>query len=373
LAALVLGAFVVGSAELVPVGIVTLVADDLDVGIGTAGLLVSAYALGIAIGGPLLTAATLRVARRPLVLVALSLYAAATAVAVIAPTFGVLMIARGLTGALHGLFMGAALAMAAGLVPPERMGRAVAAVFGGIALATVLGVPLGTVVGRWLGWPATFAAVFALALVALAAAALAVPAIPGEDRGGFRSQSAHALASRVLVVLPVGFLIFGGQFSALTYITPFLEEVSGVTPGWVAVVLVGYGIANAVGNWLGGRAADRNVTATLVVINVVLIAVLGGLVLFGTSPVIALPLLIAWGLVGFAFIPAFQHRVVGLAGPGRDLASMLPPSAVTGGIAAGALVGGLVFDRSGAEGAFVAGWVITVAVLPLTVITARLR
>lgn len=372
LAVLFLGAFVVGSAELVIVGILTLVADDLAVSVGTAGLLVTAYALGIAVGGPVLTAATMRLSRRPLLLWTMALYVVATAFAAAATGFWLLVAARVVTGSLHGLFMGAALALAVGLVPPERMGRAVATVFGGIALSTAMGVPIGTVIGQGLGWPATFVAIGIMAVVALAAAVVVLPDVPNAGRTGLREQARHALAPRVLAVLPVGFLLMGGQFAALTYLTPYLEEITGISSGLIGVFLVAYGVANAVGNFAGGRAADRSVTTTLVVVNIVLIAVLGVLVATGARPVLAAVVLAVWGLVGFAFIPAFQYRVVSLAGPGRDLASMLPPSAVTGGIAAGAFVGGRAVDANGPVGAVVAGLVICSLVLPLTWATGRL-
>ena len=372
LAVLFLGAFVVGSAELVIVGILTLVADDLAVSVGTAGLLVTAYALGIAIGGPVLTAATMRLSRRPLLLGTMALYVVATASAAAATGFGVLLAARVVTGSLHGLFMGAALALAVGLVPPERMGRAVATVFGGIALSTAMGVPIGTVIGQALGWPATFGAIGIMAVVALAAAVTVLPDIPNAGRTGLREQARHALAPRVLAVLPVGFLLMGGQFAALTYLTPYLEDITGISGRMIGVFLVAYGVANAAGNFAGGRAADLSVTTTLVVVNVVLVVVLGVLAVTGERPVLAAVVLAVWGLVGFAFIPAFQYRVVSLAGPGRELASMLPPSAVTGGIAAGAFVGGRAVDANGPIGAMVAGLVVCCAVLPLTWLTGRL-
>lgn len=373
LGVLFLGAFVVGSAELVVVGILTLIAVDLSVSVSTAGQLVTAYALGIALGGPILTAVTMRLGRRPLLLLSLALYVIGTVLAATTTTFGLLVFVRFMTGSLHGLFMGAALALAVRLVPPERMGRAMATVLGGVAVSTALGVPLGTVIGQALGWPATFVAIAVLAAVALVAATIVIPTVAVTGPTGLRDQARHALAPRVLAVLPVGFLLMGGQFAALTYLTPFLEDVTGLSGGLISVFLVIYGLANAVGNVAGGRSADRSVTSTLIIVNVFLIVVLGALALAGSRPILTAVLLAAWGLVGFAFIPAFQYRVVSLAGPGRDLASMLPPSAVTGGIAAGAFVGGQAVDGFGPTGAIVTGLVICSMVLPMTWATGRLQ
>src|SRR5690606_36590718 len=156
LATLGLGAFVIGTAELVSVGVLTLIADDLGISEGTAGLLVTAYALGIALGGPLLTAATMRLPRRTLLWLTLAVFVAGNVGAVAGTVFGLVFVARLLCGALHGLFVGAATTVATGLVAPEHRGQAVGLVFGGISVATVLGVPVGTVLGQNLGWQATF-------------------------------------------------------------------------------------------------------------------------------------------------------------------------------------------------------------------------
>src|SRR3954454_8536872 len=157
LATLFAGTFVMGSAELVVVGILELVARDLGVSVRAAGLLVTAYALGIAVGGPVLTALTVRRPRRSVLLVALGLYVAVTAASLVTSSFGLLLGLRAAAGALQGVFLGVAFAVAGGLVAPERAGRAISAVFGGIAVSTALGVPLGTLLAQAAGWRATFA------------------------------------------------------------------------------------------------------------------------------------------------------------------------------------------------------------------------
>jgi MFS transporter, DHA1 family, inner membrane transport protein len=176
LGALGLGSFVIGTAELVVAGLLNKVAASFAVPTASAGHLVTAYALGICVGGPLLAALTSRAARRALLLATVAAYAAGTVVVASASSFGVLLAARAATGALHGLFIGVATVVAAGLVAPGRRGRAMGMVFGGIAVSTVVGAPLGTLVGQSLGWRATFWAIAALAGLALAAMAALVPA-----------------------------------------------------------------------------------------------------------------------------------------------------------------------------------------------------
>ena len=206
-----------------------------------------------------------------------------------------------------------------------------------------------------MGWRAAFVAVVVLGAVALVSTLAFVPPVESTGTGGFAAQARHALAPRVLAVLGVGFLLMGGQFAALTYLAPFLEGVTGISGGLIGVFLLAYGIANAVGTFVGGWAADRNATATLVAANVVLICALGMLYLVGSTPALVVFALGVWGLVGFGLVPSLQYRAVSLAGPGRDLAAVLPASAVNAGIAVGALVGGWAVGGYGASAPVVAG------------------
>lgn len=152
LGALALGAFAIGTAELVVIGILNLIAKDTAVSLSSAGQLITAYALGIAIGAPILTALTGRFGRRLVLRLSLVGFVAGNALAVGATSFHMLLLARVVTGSIHGLFIGVASVIAAGLVAPEHKGRAISMVFGGIAVSTVVGVPVGTLIGQTLGW-----------------------------------------------------------------------------------------------------------------------------------------------------------------------------------------------------------------------------
>jgi DHA1 family inner membrane transport protein len=373
LAALFLGTFVMGSAELVVVGLLNLVARDLAVSVDRAGTLVTSYALGICIGGPLLTALTIRIRRRTLVWMSLAGYVAGNLLAALATGFGTLIAARAVTGALQGLFLGTAFTVAAALVPPERTGRAISVVFGGVAVSTALGVPLGTLAAQHLGWRAAFTSVVVLGGLALLATVVCVPPVDDSGTGGLWAQSRHALAPRVLAVLGVGFLLLGGQFAAFTYITPFLEDVTGVSGAWLSVFLFAYGVATAVGTFVGGWAADRDAARALVGANVALVAALVILHVAGASRALVALALVLWGVVGFGLVPSLQYRVGLLAGPGRDLAATLPASAVNAGIAVGAVAGGAAVSHGGAADAMLTGLLVCVAALPATWASGRLR
>jgi MFS transporter, DHA1 family, inner membrane transport protein len=317
-------------------------------------------------------AVTLRRQRRTVLRTALVAYLAGNVLAMTAASFEALVLARVVTGALHGLFIGAAFALATSLVPTERMGRAISAVFGVIAVSAAVGVPLGTLVGQSLGWQATFAGVAILGALALAAVLAAVPGGDPRPTGDLGGQARHALAPRVLAVLGVGFLLLGGQFAGLTYLAEFLAGSTGVSDRLVSAFLLSFGVANAVGTMLGGRAADRDASRTLLVANAILAVTLAALAAAGSSPALAVVALAVWGLVGFGLVPSLQHRVVTLAGPGAELAAALPASAVTAGIAIGALAGGAVLDAGPAAPMTLAA-VVVATTLPATWATSRLR
>jgi len=174
---LFLGTFVLGSAELVVVGVLNVIASNLQVSVATAGVLVTAYALGLSIGGPILTALTIRVPRRVMLWLTLTLYILGTALAFLSVNFGMLVLARVLTGSLQGLFVGVAFTVATTIVPPARIGRAMSAVIGGFAVSTAIGVPLGTLIGQSFGWRGSFVAVAILGVVVLIAQLIVIPPV----------------------------------------------------------------------------------------------------------------------------------------------------------------------------------------------------
>ncbi|MEX2973780.1 MFS transporter [Streptomyces sp. C184] len=373
LGALGLGAFVIGTAELVIVGVLNLIAGDLDVSLSTAGLLVTAYALGISIGGPIVTAATIKVPRRTLLCAALVVFVLGNLAAVFAGLFGLLVVARILCGALHGLFLGAASAVGTGLVAPERRGQAVGLVFGGISVSTVLGVPLGTLLGQNLGWQATFAGVAVLGLIALVVIMIWVPPVRSSGSGGLGSQAQHAFHPRVLAMLAAEVLLMGSQFIAFTYLAAFLEGVTGIKSAAVSAFLMIFGVFSAIGTFAGGRFADINASRTLLVGNGILIVGLFGLYFFRESPLLVGVALAVWGIVGFGVTPSLQLRVISLAGEGADLAATLGASAANVGVASGAAVGGWALASFGIDNVPLTALIFAVVALPAVWATRYLK
>ncbi|HEX6445132.1 MAG TPA: MFS transporter, partial [Streptosporangiales bacterium] len=368
-----LTAFVVGTCELVVVGLLDRIAASMAVPISTAGQLVTAYALGIGLGGPLLAALTVRFGRRRLLVLTLVAFLAGNAVTAGAAGYGMLLAARIATGAIQGLFIGVASMVAAGLVPSQRRGQAMSMVFGGIALATVLGVPVGTLLGQVWGWRAVFAAIVGLGVLALACALVLVPDTAGQPPVRFGPQARAGFAPPVLAMLGVGVLVIGGQFTAFTYVTPYLRQVTGISTSAVSAFLLVYGVASAAGTFAGGRLADRSATATLVTANALLVLALGGFYLAGANRGLVGLTLAAWGLTGFGLVPSLQLRTVSLAGSGGDLAATLGASAVNLGIALGAFLGGRVAAGPGVHAVALTATIVVAIALPATWATRRFR
>jgi DHA1 family inner membrane transport protein len=177
----------------------------------------------------------------------------------------------------------------------------------------------------------------------------------------------------VLVMFAISLLLLGGQFAGFTYISAFLRDVTGIEGGAISLFLLAYGIASAVGVFIGGRLADRNPGLTLVIANAVLIMVLLWLYVGGADARIAAVALGIWGLVGFGLVPALQLRIVQLAAEGRDLAATLSASAVNAGVAAGSLIGGLVLAVQGSRSVMLVAAAVCAAALPVTLLSQLLR
>lgn len=372
LATLFLGTFIMGSTELIVVGVLNLVAADLRLSVSAAGTLVTVYALGMAIGGPVLTALTIRLNRRTVLVGTLALFIAGNLVSALATSYGLMLVARTVTGALQGVFIAAAFAAGIAVVPPERAGRAMAVVISGVSVSAAIGVPLGTLLSHVLTWRDALIGIVGLTAVTLVATIVLVPSVPGTAAGTGR-QARYAFAPRVLGALVLCFLTFGSLYAGLTYIVPFLTTVTGVSGASTSTFLLAYGVANAVGSFGGGRFADRNAARTLVVTTVGAAVSWLALYFLGGSAGLAVLALLALGVFAMGMAPSLQYRVVDLAGPGGALAQSLPASAINLGIAFGSFAGGVAVGRFTTSAAVLTALVIAAVAIPVAVATSRLR
>lgn len=347
LLALSLGAFAVGTTEVVIAGLLPEVASGFNVSLPTAGLLVSGYALGMVVGAPGLAILGARVPRKRMLLALTALFIAASLLSAVAPGYGVLLAGRVLSALAGGAYVGIAAAVAADLVAPERKATAIATVFMGLSLANVLGVPGGTALGQALGWRATFWAVTVVGAVLLVALAVLVPRVPAAEAGGLRRELAAFRQGRVWLALAATAFGWAPFLTVLTYIAPLLTEVTGFASATVPVILALVGVGMVIGTPLAGRLADRalqptlhGALAALAVISVLLLAAVH-------SEPAAIVGFFLFGLIGAAVIPPLQTRVLTTAEDGGGLVSAANVSAFNIGNAGGPLLAAAALSLGG--------------------------
>jgi DHA1 family inner membrane transport protein len=344
LLALAVGAFGIGVTEFSPMGLLPLLATDLGVSIPTAGLLVSAYAMGVVIGAPLMTLTTGRVPRKTLLIALMAIFTLGNLLAALSGSYGMLLFARLVTSLCHGAFFGVGSVVAASLVPENRRAGAMATMFMGLTLANVGGVPLAAWVGDVAGWRTAFWGITALGLVAMASLWAALPRIEQHVHIEMRAELSVLRRPAVLSALGVTVLGSGAMFTVFTYIAPILRQQTHVSAAFVTGMLVLYGVGLTVGNWLGGRYADRSVDRTLIVVLISLCALLALFAVTMHWPLPAAISIFAWGVATFAVVPPLQMRVMAAAADAPNLASSMNIGAFNLGNALGAAVGGGVIS-----------------------------
>lgn len=344
--------FVSVTSEFLPTGLLPDMAAELDVSLSTAGLLVTVFAGTVVVATTPLAALTRRYSRKGLVFVVLLVVALANVLAAIAPTYEILVGARILGGLAHGLFWAVVAAYSAHLVPKHQLGKAVAITAGGGSAAFVLGVPVGTALGHALGWRVAFGIIAAI-VVLLALAVLKylppvnhqVPLKTGEIRlPMYKDRSMRGVLLLCVVIL----IILTGQNTFYTYIAPWLIEAAGFPETSVAFLLFLFGGAGAIGLVLAGFASDRFPKRGFALALIGVMAAVLVLAVWSANSVIVVVAFVVWG-VSFGGVPAMlQTRMLHTASfRTRDLAAALQTTAFNIGIGGGALLGGVLLDRSG--------------------------
>ena len=342
LLALAAGAFGIGVTEFAPMGLLPVIAQDLHVSIPAAGLLISAYALGVMLGAPLMTLTTGRVPRRTLLIGLAAIFTIGNLLSAVSGSYGMLLFARVITSLNHGALFGVGSVVAASLVPPDRRAGAVAAMFMGLTIANVVGVPLATWAGDQLGWRAAFWGISGLGVVTMAALRLTLPPMPTPAGGDMMAELRVLTRGPVIGALALTVLGSSAMFTVFTYVAPILREETGASLGFVTAMLMTYGVGLTVGNWLGGKFADRSVDRTLIVTLGGLSVVLIALALLMRHPVPTALLVFLWGVASFALVPPLQLRVMAAAADAPNLASSVNIGAFNLGNAIGAALGGAV-------------------------------
>lgn len=340
--ALAIGGFAIGTTEFASMGVLPEVADDLGVSIPTAGHSITAYALGVVVGAPLFAIMGARLPRKGLLIWLMAGIGVGNLLSVLAPTFGLLVVSRFVSGLPHGAYFGMAAVVASALVPPSRRARAVASTLVGLTVANIVGVPLATMLGQQLGWRTTYATVVGVALLTLVAVELLVPRVAALEGASPRREISALRRPVVWLTLLVGTIGFGGFFAVYSYIAPTLTELGGLSPARIPFVLALLGVGMTVGTLLGGRMADWSVLRTLVLGPVLTVATLLAFTVTAHGQVTATLTVFALTIVMAVWLPALTTRLLDVSGDGKALAATLNHSALNMANALGAWLGGLV-------------------------------
>ncbi|SMQ85154.1 Multidrug resistance protein [Bacillus sp. OV166] len=352
LLALAVSAFAIGTTEFISVGLLPLIAKDLHIPVTTAGLTVSLYALGVTFGAPVLTSLTSRMSRKTLLLWIMIVFIIGNSIAASATSISVLLVARVISALSHGVFMSIGSTIAADLVPANRRASAISIMFSGLTVATVTGVPFGTFIGQQYGWRLAFVIIIVVGIIGFIANWILIPSfLKKGTQTSVRDQFKLLTNGRLLLLFTITALGYGGTFVVFTYLSPLLQEITGFKEGSIAIILLAYGLAIAIGNMVGGKLSNRNPIGSLFYMFIVQAVVLFVLMFTAQFKIAGLITIIFMGLLAFMNVPGLQVYVVILAEryvpSAVDVASALNIAAFNAGIAIGSYLGGTITDTLG--------------------------
>jgi len=336
-----LGSFVLVLSEFLPIGLLPAIAADLRIDVGTAGLMVVVTALMGAIGAPVVTVYTSRVDRRVVLWSLTALLVVADVLGALAPGFGVLLVSRMLLGLCIGGFWALGAGIASRLVRESAVIRATSVITGGVSVATVVSLPLGAFVSSVATWRLAFLIGAGLGVIALVLQLTMLPRIPALQRVRFATLGQLLTIPRARIGLIATGLAFVAQFSAYTYVAPYLQELVRISPTTTTVALLAFGIAGIAGNFVAGFTLSRSVTGTLAVTKVSLAIAVVALPLLAWSLPGVFVLLVVWGFVWGALPLGLQTWMSQAAPDASDGSLALFVTTIQIAISAGSVVGGL--------------------------------
>ncbi|WP_407566074.1 Cmx/CmrA family chloramphenicol efflux MFS transporter [Streptomyces sp. 184] len=368
---LALVVFAMGTSEFMLAGLLPDIAADLDVSVGTAGSLTSAFAIGMVVGAPLVAALARNWPGRGTLLGFVLVFSAAHVVGALTPSFAVLFATRVVAALANAGFLAVALTTAAGLVPPDRKGRALAVLLSGTTVATVAGVPGGSLLGAAFGWRATFWAVAVLCLPAALGILAGIPARRGRPGGAdgpaLRAEIARLGSPRLVLVMLLGALVNAATFGSFTFLAPLVTDTAGLAKPWISVALVLFGAGSFAGVTLAGRLADRRPWQVVAAGGPLLLAGWPALALLAGYPVALLGLVCVLGALSFAVGSTLITRVLYEAAGAPTMAGAYATAALNVGAVAGPLVAAGAIGVGGNRGPLWASGLLVLAALVVAV------
>ena len=339
---LTLGGLGIGITEFVMMGLLPDIAKDLSITIPQAGHLISAYALGVVIGAPLLVVIAGSYPPKKILIALMMMFTAFNALSAFSPGYHTMLVARLLAGLPHGAFFGVGSVVASRIAAKGKAAQAVSLMFAGLTVANVIGVPLGTYIGHHYSWRYTFVIIVIVGLVTLLSLKLWMPNLPAtKDRNLKKELGFFKLPEAWLIIFMVA-IGTGGLFSWYSYIAPLLTEVSGFSADSITYILVLAGLGMLVGNFIGGRLADRFSPAKASISLLIAMAVALTIVHYiSTNQTLSLIMTFITGAVAFALAAPIQMLMINSAKGSEMLAASVSQASFNIGNALGAFLGGL--------------------------------
>ncbi|WP_226580316.1 MFS transporter [Halobacillus litoralis] len=340
-------AFVVGTVELIIGGILDLVAEDLGVSLGRAGLLITIFSLVFAVASPVLLTATAKFDRKKLMLVTLVTFFGGNLLAFWSPNYSTILTARIFTAASGSLLVVLAVTMASAVVEKEYRGRAIGTIFMGISGSLVLGVPIGLTIGNAFGWRAPFLLISVLTLLSFIAVAVSMENIKPKPVISLKEQVKTLKNTKIFSAQMTSFLFLTGHLALYAYLTPFLKSELGLNGTWVSIVYFIFGVAAVLGGGVGGFLSDKfgSEKSIIGIISVFALAIF--MIPYVTfSLPLFLGVMVIWSALSWAVTPAQQNYLITSAPETSDIQQSLNNSALHMGIAFGSSIGGIVIEQS---------------------------
>jgi DHA1 family arabinose polymer transporter-like MFS transporter len=339
---LTIGGFSLGMTEFMMMGVLPDVSKSLDVSIPTAGHLISAYALGVVIGAPLMVGLFSKLPPKKVLIGLMVMFGIVNALFALSPSYEFLMITRVMAGLPHGAFFGIGAVVASQLAEPGKEARAVSMMFAGLTIANIIGVPIGTYIGHNFSWRLSFFIVAAFGLITAATTKLWLPAIKNKNEGSFKDSLAVFKNVDPWLIIGISAIGTGGMFAWISYIAPLMTEVAGFSNNNITLIMIIAGVGMAVGNFIGGRLADK--FSPLITTTILLSAmVLSLFIIAGVSQYQPAAILMTFitGAVAFAVIAPMQMLMISAAKGSEMIASAVLQATANFGNAIGAFLGGL--------------------------------
>lgn len=343
---LAIGAFAIGTETFVIAALLPSIASDLHVTVAIAGQVVTIFALGYAVGSPVLSVLAGGIDRKWLLVACLLVFTLANVAAAVAQTLPQLSFARILLALSAGLYMPTANAVATTLVAPEKRGRAIAVVVGGMTVAVTFGVPLGALIGAYADWRTTFLMVAVIGAVAALGLTVGLPRGLPRTVSTLTQRLAVGRRPEILHGLAVTLAFATGVFAVFTFLAPLLAQAAGFASQGVSATLFVFGAAAAIGNAAGGHAADRFGPVATVRAGLFVLAIAFAMLGFAATSLPTAPAAIVmvvavalWGVTGWGLYSAQMANFVRLAPDVSMVALSLNASTFYLGVAAGSALG----------------------------------